>query len=122
MGAACCSCCRPDAGLRRPGDVAQLSRREKDGLLSMYGAEELTEVRARARQPSRVRACAGLAGASALTRVDRAAQSDEEELAADNPMTPEQIQTLLERQIVLTRDLDDEVPRSARLPAFVPAT
>ena len=109
MGAACCGCCRPDAGLRRSGDVAQLSRREKDGLLSMYGAEELTEVRARARQPSRVRARAGLAGASALTRVDRAAQSDEEELAADNPMTPEQIQALIARQIALTQETDDDV-------------
>ena len=98
----------------------------------MYGVDELTEVllpRAR-----RTRACAAIAhmrpciyvtAASLLTRLRPPPQSEDEDLAADNPMTPEQIQTMLDRQIVLTRDLDDNVPspgRSVRVPLFVPAT
>ncbi len=37
-------------------------------------------------------------------------ESESEDEATDNPMTPEQIQSLLDRQIALTRELDEEVP------------
>ena len=67
-----------------------------------------------------------VAAASLLTRVRPPPQSEDEDLATDNPMTPEQIQTMLDRQIVLTRDLDDNVPSPGRsvtrVPLFVPAT
>ena len=41
-------------------------------------------------------------------------RQSEDDDATDNPMTPEQIQSLLDRQIALTRELDEDAAPSPK--------
>lgn len=134
-----CDCCWPSASAEDAAEE-KLRQREKDSLLTMYGIDELSEAR-----PCRLALRSACSSARALllppqrlslplwsrpsrrvlARCElplmpaRLSPQSEDDVADENPMSPEQIKQLLDRQIALTQANE---PRARYETAFIPAS